>query len=138
MSGDVLSEPTLQARWRVRFDPRPTAWAAALLLVLVLLATEGAHLGWIRGFAGDSLAVIFVYCVLRCVIECPVAPLAMAAFGLGALIESGQYLAMRYEVRIANRMLRIVLGSTPDWWDVLAYAIGAALAIVTAHGRRGR
>ena len=30
---------------------------------------------------------------------------------------------------IQNRALRIVLGSTADVWDVMAYALGALLAI---------
>jgi hypothetical protein len=39
-------------------------------------------------------------------------------------------------LHIPNRALRIVLGSTADWWDVLAYVIGfaAVLAIESLRG----
>jgi len=39
-------------------------------------------------------------------------------------VELGQYLASAWHLRIPNRALRIVLGSTADWWDVAAYVLG--------------
>ncbi|MGJ7504500.1 DUF2809 domain-containing protein [Variovorax sp. ZT5P49] len=116
-------------RWR--FDPLSLVWAVALFLVLVLLATVGARWGWLRSFFGDVLAVVWVYFVFRTVIGTRVLPLALAALGVGLAVELGQYLAAAWHLHISNRALRIVLGSTADWWDVLAYVIGffAVLAI---------
>jgi hypothetical protein len=34
-----------------------------------------------------------------------------------------------WHLRISNRALRIVLGSTADWWDVAAYVIGFAAVL---------
>ena len=73
-------------RWR--FDPLSLAWAVALFLILVLLATVGARWGWVRSFFGDVLAVVWVYFV--------------------------------FKTAIGAR----VLGSTADWWDVVAYVLG--------------
>ena len=33
-------------------------------------------------------------------------------------------------------MLRILLGSVPDWWDVLAYTLGFFLVLLLAALRR--
>ncbi|MET3441922.1 hypothetical protein ABIC94_002703 [Variovorax paradoxus] len=116
-------------RWR--FDLLSLAWAVALFLVLVLLATVGARWGWLRSFFGDVLAVMWVYVVFKTFIAARVLPLALAALGVGLAVELGQFLASAWQLHIPNRALRIVLGSTADWWDVLAYAIGflAVLAI---------
>jgi hypothetical protein len=113
-------------RWR--FDPLSLAWAVALFVLLVLLATVGARWGWVRSFFGDVLAVVWVYFVFKTAIGARVWPLALAALGVGCA-ELGQYLASVWHLRISNRALRIVLGSTADWWDVAAYVIGFAAVL---------
>ena len=116
-------------RWR--FDLLSLAWAVALFVLLVLLATVGARWGWVRSFFGDVLAVAWVYVVFKTFVAARVLPLALAAFGVGLLVELGQFLASAWHLHIPNRALRIVLGATADWWDVVAYAIGfvAVLAV---------
>jgi hypothetical protein len=121
-------------RWR--FDPLSMAGAAALFVVLVLLATVGARWGWVRSFMGDVLAVAWVYLLLKAFVGARVLPLALAAFGVGLLVELGQYLAAAWQLQIPNRALRIVLGATADVWDVLAYAIGFA-AVLAAERLAG-
>jgi hypothetical protein len=103
-------------RWR--FDPLSLAWAVALFIVLALLATVGARWGWLRSFFGDVLAVVWVYFVFKTFIAARVLPLALAALGVGYAVELGQFLASAWHLHIPNRALRIVLGSTADWWDV--------------------
>lgn len=122
-------------RWR--FDLLSLAWAVALFVLLVLLATVGARWGWVRSFFGDVLAVAWVYVVFKTFVAARVLPLALAAFGVGLLVELGQFLASTWHLHIPNRALRIVLGATADWWDVLAYAIGfvAVLAVEGAVRR---
>ncbi|MDP9971194.1 hypothetical protein J2W39_002428 [Variovorax paradoxus] len=114
-------------RWR--FDPLSLVWAVALFLVLVLLATVGARWGWLRSFFGDVLAVAWVYLVFKAFIAARLLPLALAALGVGLAVELGQFLASAWHLHIPNRALRIVLGSTADGWDVLAYAIGFAAVL---------
>ncbi|KAB0573334.1 DUF2809 domain-containing protein [Brucella pituitosa] len=109
----------------------------ALLVALALLATAGAGLGWIRSFLGDVIAVIFVYSAFRIMIDGNRVLLAFAAFLVGAAIELGQYLAKITGVEIGNRALRIILGATPDWLDVLAYGLGAVLIIAFLALNRG-
>jgi hypothetical protein len=96
---------------------------------LLLLATAGAGLGWIRSFLGDVIAVIFVYFAFRTVLDGNRVLLALAAFFVGVAVEAGQYLSKVFGIEISNRALRIILGATPDWLDVLAYGIGGLLII---------
>ena len=119
-----------------QFDGRAFAAASFLFVLLALLATLGAHTGWLRGFFGDVLAVVWLYYVFRAVLAGPPLPLALAAFLVGCALELMQYLVALRHWRIPYRVLRIVLGSTADWMDVLAYALG--LAIVLCLIRLGR
>lgn len=112
---------------RFRFDPASFLRAALLFVLLVLLAMFGRDLGWIRGFVGDVLAVAWVFYAIRAFLRADPAPIAAIAFAAGAAVELAQYVLTVIDVRIPNRTLRIVFGATPDWWDILAYAIGAVL-----------
>ncbi|CAN5701298.1 hypothetical protein BH10PSE18_BH10PSE18_14200 [soil metagenome] len=120
-----------------RLDPAALAWALALFVALVLLATVGARTGWLRNFFGDVLAVIWLHAVFRSVLAVRPTYLALAAFGTGCALEFGQYLAALWHWQLPNRALRILLGSTPDWNDVLAYGLGLA-AILLLEAWRAR
>lgn len=120
-------------RWR--FHGKSLACAAVLFIALVVLATRGAGWGWVRGFGGDVLAVAWVYYSVKAFVAVRPLPLALFAFGVGVLVEAAQLAASVAGLQIGNRVLRIVLGSTPDILDVLAYGLGAAavLAIEAWH-----
>ncbi|MGV8370615.1 DUF2809 domain-containing protein, partial [Pseudomonas aeruginosa] len=76
----------------------------------------------------DLLAVVWLYYLMGSALRAPAAWLASAAFGVGALLELGQYLAAQLHWQFSSPVLRIVLGSTADGFDLLAYALGALLA----------
>ena len=120
-----------------RLNPTALACALALFVVLVLLATAGARAGWLRSFFGDVLAVTWLHAVFRSVLAVRPVYLAFAAFSTGCALELGQYLAGLWHWQIPNRVLRVLLGSTPDWSDVLAYGIGLA-AILLLEAWRAR
>lgn len=119
-----------------KFSRSALCFTLMLLALLALLATMGAGLGWIRSFIGDVIAVIFVYAVLRTFIDGNRLMLALIAFLTGVAVEYGQYLAKQFDIVIGNPALRIILGATPDWLDVLAYAIGAGIVVVYLLARR--
>ena len=122
-------------RWR--FDAVSAAWALALLVLLVLLATVGAGLGWTRSFVGDVLAVVWLHCLLATVVwmRPPVRPLLALAVGLA--IEAAQYVSQQTGWQVSSPVLRVVLGSTPDALDVLAYLIGFLLALLLERRHLG-
>ncbi|MCH6482490.1 DUF2809 domain-containing protein [Pseudoxanthomonas sp. LH2527] len=113
-------------RWR--FDLAAAGCALVLFVLLVLLATAGAGLGWIRSFAGDVVAVVWVYCLLAAGVwlRPPIRPLLALAVGL--TVEAAQYVSQQAGWQVSSPVLRIVLGSTPDLLDVVAYLIGFVLA----------
>lgn len=45
---------------------------------------------------------------------------------------------MSYFCRSSRGRVRIVLGSTADWWDVLAYVMGFAAVLAVEAAFRGR
>ncbi|WP_454623093.1 ribosomal maturation YjgA family protein [Brucella anthropi] len=119
-----------------KFSRSALCFTLMLLALLALLATMGAGLGWIRSFIGDVIAVIFVYAVLRTFIDGNRLLLALIAFLTGVAVEYGQYFAKQFDIVIGNPALRIILGATPDWLDVLAYSIGAGIVVVYLLARR--
>jgi hypothetical protein len=123
----------------LRFDSASFARAAILFVVLTLLATFGRDLGWVRSFLGDVLAVAWVFYIMRIFIKARISSIALVAFVIGVMVELAQYSLVRADVQIANPVLRVVFGATPDWWDVLAYAIGAVLVfgLGALEGERG-
>jgi len=108
----------------------------AVTLLEVLIATLGKPYPLLRGFVGDVVAVGWAYLVYRSFIRAGVLPLAVAALLTGYAVEFGQYLARYLGWRIEQPVLRIVLGSVPDWWDMLAYTLGFFLVLLLAGIKR--
>jgi hypothetical protein len=106
------------------FNQRALLITIALLCIEISIATIFRHIGWLRGFVGDALAVVFVYYGLKTIIRAPTLWLATAALLVGYGVELSQYISHLQGWKISNPVLRIVVGSTPDWWDVLAYTVG--------------
>jgi hypothetical protein len=94
---------------------------------------------FIRPYFGDVLAVILVYCGLRAVLPLRPWPAAAIAFGIAVLVELGQLIGILDILGLrGNTVARIVLGSGFEWKDMLAYAAGAALALLIDRPRRPR
>ncbi|WP_447940511.1 ribosomal maturation YjgA family protein [Pseudoxanthomonas mexicana] len=120
----------MRQRLKWRFDPAAAGWALGLFVLLVLLATVGAGLGWLRSFVGDVLAVVWVHCLLASVVWLRPPARPLIALSVGLAIEAAQYISQQTGWQVTSPVLRIVLGSTPDWLDVVAYLIGFGLACV--------
>ena len=86
---------------------------------------------WVRPYAGDLLAVVLVYATLRMVLALPAPALATVSFLVGAIVEAIQYLGIPEILGIAHHpLLAVVVGTTFQWEDLLAYAIGALIALL--------
>ena len=117
---------TLLFRWRSGY-----ALAAALLLVVEVVIALFVRDGLVRPYLGDVLAVALVACALRAVLGVGSLPAALAAFGIAAMIEFGQYWRVLRMVGLEDDPLaRTILGSGFDRVDFLAYAAGALCIIV--------
>lgn len=120
------------------FNGRAFAALLAVTALLALIATLGTPYPFVRGFVGDVVAVGWAYLLYRSFIRAGVLPLAVAALFTGYAVELGQYLARHFGWRIEQPVLRFVLGSVPDWWDVLAYTVGFVLVLTLALGNASR
>jgi hypothetical protein len=110
-----------------RFSCRAAALFVVLLSVEVLIARY-VHDQWIRPFVGDVLAVAVVFYFLRSFICCKESSLAIGVLLFAWAVEIAQYFDFVAWIGFEdNKIARIVLGSTFDGFDMLAYAIGAVL-----------
>ena len=102
---------------------------AALALGLAVILYRGPGRAVVRGHVGDVAAAMLVYALLGLVWRARPWVRAAATFAIALAIELGQTV---WSTRsLAGELL---LGNTFDPWDVLAYAIGTALALGSEYG----
>ncbi|AAN57447.1 DUF2809 domain-containing protein [Shewanella oneidensis MR-1] len=110
---------------------------AVLLFVIEVLIARFVPSGFIRGFVGDVLVVMLLFCMARALV--PVVNvkgepinrllhtpwLALAVLLFAFAIEFGQYWGLVDKLGLGgNRLARIVIGSHFDPLDLLAYFVG--------------
>ncbi|PIW61733.1 DUF2809 domain-containing protein [Shewanella sp. CG12_big_fil_rev_8_21_14_0_65_47_15] len=136
---------------RVLFSRYPSRksfciYAVLLFLTEVLIALY-APAGFIRGFVGDVLVVVLLFCMARVVVPPvfnPVANskdegikrlfqtpwLALAVLLFAFAIEFGQYWGLVDKLGLGgNRLARIVIGSHFDPLDLVAYFVGYLILV---------
>ena len=95
-----------------------------LLSVLVYIALF-VHDQFVRPFLGDVLVVIWLYLCLKSFIKMQSDKLAHAVLFFAYAIEIAQYYDLVTVLGLQHiRAARIIIGSTFDWLDLLAYTIG--------------
>ena len=94
----------------------------------------------IRPFGGDTLAVIAVWALVRCVEPRRWPWLPAAVFAFACAVEISQALHLADRLGITSPALRIAMGTSFAWGDMAAYAVGAALvwAVELVIRRRDR
>lgn len=110
-----------------RFDPK------SFIIFIVIFLTEVAIALFvddsiIRPYGGDVLVVIMMYYFLKSFIKTRTAYLVIGVVVFAYLIEIGQYLRLVEILGLQNNtIMRIVIGSSFSWGDMLAYTIGGAI-----------
>jgi hypothetical protein len=108
------------------------------LLAVLLFGVELAIALWvhdtlIRPFIGDVLVVMLLFCLLRAIIQINNNRLILAVLIFSYVVEIGQYFQLAHLLGLAQYPIaRIVIGSTFDAMDLLAYTLGALLLYI-AH-----
>jgi hypothetical protein len=111
------------------------------LLTLLLFITEvliGAYVNdaIIRPYVGDYLVVILMYCFVRSFLQLPVVPLAIGVLLFSYCIEVLQYFNLVDHLGLRQYKLAvIVIGSSFEWIDMVAYTLGIATVIVVEKYR---
>jgi Protein of unknown function (DUF2809) len=96
----------------------------ALFLTEVMIALY-VHDALIRPFFGDFLAVIALFFLLKSFLNFSNSSLAFASLGFAYFLEFLQYCRFLNHLPFKpNKFLVILIGSTFDWQDVLAYTLG--------------
>lgn len=107
-----------------RFNRTYFLLALGLFLVEVLIAMYVKD-AIIRPYGGDFLVVIWLYCCVMAVAEVNKTKAAIGVLLFAYLIEILQY--FRYAHRLGlehNKVAMIVLGSSFEWGDMIAYTLG--------------
>lgn len=83
----------------------------------------------IRPYGGDFLAVIMLYAFARAIVNWPAIRVAVVVLGIAFAIEIAQYLDLLSWLGWQdNTLAKVVLGSSFEWIDMLAYTLGAVAA----------
>ncbi|UKO97377.1 ribosomal maturation YjgA family protein [Nostoc sp. UHCC 0870] len=81
--------------------------------------------GFIRPFIGDVLVVILIYCFVKTFGKINSSIVALSVFAFACTIEILQYFNFVNKLGWQKyQILAVALGSTFDWKDIVAYAIG--------------
>ena len=102
---------------------------------LLLLSTEILIAlfakGFLRHFVGDFLVVILIYCFIRIFFKAKNDfKIISSIFIFSISIELLQILKLPKILHVKNPIIEIILGSTFDWFDLLAYFLGCLLILL--------
>ena len=97
-----------------------------IFCIEVFIALYGRD-SFVRPYRGDALVVVLVYSFVRIFIPTGVPRLPFYVFLFACFVEVLQYFQLVETLGITNRALRIILGSTFDWKDIVCYGAGCIL-----------
>lgn len=99
-----------------------------LLLTVEVLIALFVHDRIVRPYIGDMLVVVVIYTFIRIWIPDALRLLPLYVFLFATGVEILQYFNLVELLGVSdNRFLRILLGTSFDWKDILCYAVGAVL-----------
>ena len=102
--------------------------AAVLILAIEIYIAICVKGGFVRHYAGDVLAVILLYALTRAAFSELPLNLPLKIFAFSAALELAQYFSAVQILGIENKILKIMIGGTFDFADLLCYAVGCVLA----------
>lgn len=102
--------------------------AAALLLAAEVCIALFVHDAFVRPYLGDVLVIVLLYCLCRGPLGCKGKWLVPIVTTLGVVVEILQYFCLADQLGLdASSPLRLILGSTFDWADLLCYLAGGLI-----------
>jgi hypothetical protein len=110
-----------------KFYPKYFYTTILLFLVEVFIGVF-VHDSFIRPFGGDVLVVILIYCFIKSFWKIRPNVAIAAVFIFACIVEWLQYLNIIDILGIRQyKLIVIILGSSFDWNDILAYFTGSAI-----------
>lgn len=102
-----------------------------LLVILEVYIAIYVHDDFIRPIVGDFIVVWLLYCFVRIFIKQPPKYLALYVFVFAGLVEISQYFHLVELLHVEDiTFLRVLLGTTFDVWDIVAYGIGCVILFI--------
>lgn len=112
------------------FNIKYGLWALLLFLVEVFIAIFIKD-DFVRPFVGDVLVVILIYCFLRAFWRIPTNLTVLGVFLFACLVEGLQFVDVIGKLGLQdNKLLVVVLGSSFDWKDIIAYGLGCLIVLL--------
>ena len=104
--------------------------ALSLLLIEILIASF-VHDAFIRPYVGDFLVVILIYCFIKSFLNTPVVATAVFVLLFACATETAQYFDLAGLLELQHsRIAKVILGSSFEWKDVLAYTCGIGTVLM--------
>jgi len=105
--------------------------AFCLLLIIEICIALFINDTLIRPFIGDILVVILIYCFARIFIKNNYLKVIIAVLLFAYLVEIIQATSFIDWIGLSDhKIAKIILGTTFDWKDILAYTIGGILILI--------
>lgn len=113
----------------MQFHKKYLVLAALLFLVEIVIAVF-FHDRIIRPYGGDFLVVILLYCLVRGIFNIPIISAALSVLAFSFYIEILQYFNLVNRLGLQDYTIaRIVIGSSFEWFDLVAYTLGIILVL---------
>ncbi|MGV3767465.1 MAG: DUF2809 domain-containing protein [Chitinophagaceae bacterium] len=108
-----------------------------LLFTIEVLIAKYLHDQIIRPYVGDVLVVLLIYCFVRSFFRFPVLPTVIATLLFAFFIETLQYFNIVHILGLGKYYLaRLVIGTSFEWIDLIAYIIGSLIVLGIEKARR--
>ncbi|MDR1707854.1 MAG: DUF2809 domain-containing protein [Prevotella sp.] len=114
-------------KWR--FELKPFIIFCIIFLIEVLIA-KFINDNIIRPYVGDILAVILIYYFIKAFIQTKSIYIIFGTVLFAYLVEIGQYLHIADILGVKNKILRIMIGSSFSWGDIICYTIGGTICYI--------
>ncbi len=101
-----------------------------LIFGIEILIALFAHDRIIRPYIGDLLVVILLYCFVKSFADTPVFATAILVLLFSYLVEILQFFKIINILGLQNSAIaRIVMGTSFEWIDLIAYTVGIAIVL---------
>lgn len=103
------------------------AVCALILLAVEIYIGVYVHGGFVRSYLGDTLVVMLLWCIVRTVFPTGYYWLSGAVFIFAVLVELSQLLPLCDVLHIRNHLIRVLMGTSYAFEDIIAYFAGNLL-----------
>lgn len=101
-----------------------------LIFVIEVIIALFVNDSIIRPYGGDILVVILMYYFFKSFIKINPLPLALGVLLFAYAVEIGQYFNLVEILHLQNNtVMRIVIGSSFSWGDMVCYTLGAIICL---------